>query len=114
MVEIQAAAGGGGGSPSLRLSRSGKDMTESHGPHKPPEDREAQAGATGYSPAPTDCTTWGCSSQSKQGGGGGLFSFPEASAPGGVSPPPAKGPPGGLLHPARNPRDNNLHISYPK
>ncbi|XP_062329794.1 homeobox protein cut-like 1 isoform X2 [Osmerus eperlanus] len=93
--EIQAAGGGGG---SLRLSRPGRDMTESHGPHKPPEDREAQAGATGYSPAPTDCTTWGCSSQSGQGGGGGgLFSFPEASAPGGVSPAPA-----------RNPRDNNL------
>ncbi|XP_067102690.1 homeobox protein cut-like 1 [Osmerus mordax] len=93
--EIQAAGGGGG---SLRLSRPGRDMTESHGPHKPPEDREVQAGATGYSPAPTDCTTWGCSSQSGQGGGGGgLFSFPEASAPGGVSPAPAK-----------NPRDNNL------
>ena len=82
--------GGGGGSPFLRLSRPGRDITESRGPHKPPDNREGQAGATGYSPAQTDCTG--------QGGGGGLFSFPEASAPGGVSPAPA-----------RNPRDNNLH-----
>ncbi|XP_075892305.1 homeobox protein cut-like 1 isoform X2 [Nelusetta ayraudi] len=125
--EIQAAGGLGpgheGGSPSLRISKSGEgdscDGTESEGTAESRQglglgledhrgackdhdmEVESEAGGSNNSPAELDCSTSGYGGPGSSCGPGGLALFGLAEATSSSTNASAPGP-------ARNPRDNNL------